>query len=600
MSPIDFPDLRPFKSAVFAYQFAGETPPIQATLGDLRKLLKITTTGRRRQRSRQYEEIGEDAWGLLHYSRREPASWTMPDVGEADDITNYLAAVVRHGPWVAITLTEGSRRSTLMKALTAKKIQGLARVPPSVMKSAFVAGKPRTLWLKGTHRRDTVKADNKVLIGPDLRDALDPISDQTYRYTAIRCESPGAPLGDVIGVAVDQGRLWASTSETWDDYRLAMLTALDTLANATPHAAELLPVLALSGADITGVENAFDLGITPPELLTIGPTEDPSILAHLEQLEELAYNTAFDVTGQSGSTTLQARVTRGSTYLGDITLQIAVEDERVEAIATGAIAAPGHSESFETVKRCCETPDMLTIYYESGHSILDGQVCAVRHRDVSFDGFRFADLTGYNVDCEKPRTPAAMGTDGSLFCWTLNQWPIGAGLQGSRGWLLCDDRPGETCDFIHLDLSDPAQPPLLTLIHVKSANSTSAQRQISVVAYETVTGQAIKNLRHLDAGLLAEGVGGAVPSGANPPVWMDGTPSTLASFQAAIQGLGANIRRRIVIIQPHITRTALTTAREATTGADFARRRQLETLLVAARANVQSMSAEFLVVGDDS
>ncbi len=100
-----------------------------------------------------------------------------------------------------------------------------------------------------------------------------------------------------------------------------------TLANATPNAAELLPVLALSGADITGVENAFDLGITPPELLTIGPTEDPGVLAHLEQLEELAYNTAFDVIGQSGSTTLQARVTRGSTHLGDITLQIAVEDD---------------------------------------------------------------------------------------------------------------------------------------------------------------------------------------------------------------------------------------------------------------------------------
>lgn len=35
-------------------------------------------------------------------------------------------------------------------------------------------------------------------------------------------------------------------------------------------------------------------------------------------------------------------------------------------------------------------------------------------------------------------------------------------------------------------------------------------------------------------------------------------------------------------------------------GADLARRRQLETLLVAARASAQSMGAELLVVGDDS
>jgi hypothetical protein len=450
---------------------------------------------------------------------------------------------------------------------------------------------------KGTHRPDTVKADNKVLTGRDLRDALDPIGDQTYRYTAIRCEAPGDPLGDVVGVAVDQGRLWAARSDDWQAYVSAMLTAIDALASATPHAAELLPVLALAGADLTDVEKAFDLGITPPELLTIGPTEVPAAIAELQALEDLAYSTAFEVTGRQGSTGLDARVTRRGTHIGDLKLEIKVDDERVAAEVTGAVAIAGHQDAFDEIKAYCEIPEMVTIFYESGHSIVDGQVCTLRHRDVAFEGFAWADFSAYDVSREKPDDMSELGSDRSLFSWVLNKWPSGASLPGARGRLLCDDRPGETCDFIHLDDTDPSLPPLLSLIHVKAAKSSSPNREISVVAYETVTGQAVKNLRHLDKGLLEQGIAGAVTRAA-PPVWRDGVPVTYAVFQQHIAGLSPTTRRRVVIVQPHLTRTALSTARSATVGSDLARRRQLETLLVGARANVQAMGAELLVVGD--
>jgi hypothetical protein len=597
VTELAFDDLRPFQSAVFAYQPDGSIPSVRRVLLDLRKLLKVRPSGWRHQRSLEVHEDGDDGWAFLHYSQREPASWALPRADGADDITNYLLAIVRRGVWIAITMTEGSRRPALMKALQRVEIQGLRPVPPSLMKSAFVAGKPRTLWLKGTHRPDTVKADNKVLTGRDLRDALDPIGDQTYRYTAVRCESPGQPLGHVVGVAVDQSRVWAKRSEDWSEFVAAMLTALDALAAATPATTELLPVLAIAGADLAGVEHAFDLGITPPELLTIGPTEAPAMLTRLQELEDLAYSTAFDVTGTAGSTALEARVTQSGTHLGDLALEIKVDDERVTADVTRATAAPGHENAFEQVRACCEIPEMVTIFYESDHSIVDGQVCALRHRDVAFDGFRWADLSAFDVDREKPANMAELGTDQSLFSWTLNEWPNGAGIPGGRGWLLCDDRPGETCDFVHVDESDPTLPPTLSLIHVKGAKSRSPNRQISVVAYETVTGQAVKNLRHLDRALLEQGIGGSVTR-AQPLVWQNGVATTLQQFQSHVANLPPTLRRRVVIVQPHVTQTALNRARHSTTGPDVARRQQLETLLVGARANVQAMGAEFVVVGD--
>ncbi|WP_261319183.1 hypothetical protein [Rhizobium leguminosarum] len=59
-----------------------------------------------------------------------------------------------------------------------------------------------------------------------------------------------------------------------------------------------------------------------------------------------------------------------------------------------------------------------------------------------------------------------------------------------------------SADFIHIN--DLVDPPELTLIHVKGSGSADVERGISVSDYEVVVGQAIKNLRHVDRGLLKE------------------------------------------------------------------------------------------------
>ena len=86
MTNLEFDDLRPFQSAVFAYHSSGSTPSVRRVIVELRKLLKVKTSGSRRQRSLQiYEdEAGDDGWGILQYSHRQPASWVLPGVEGAD------------------------------------------------------------------------------------------------------------------------------------------------------------------------------------------------------------------------------------------------------------------------------------------------------------------------------------------------------------------------------------------------------------------------------------------------------------------------------------------------------------------------------------
>lgn len=571
---------------------------MDALIREIRRLIKVTDHAPRRQRSLSTAEGASDlAYGFLHYSQRRPAAWAMPDATNVDDVVNHLLVVVRRGSWVAITLTEGSRRSALTRALTDGSLRGLKLVSPGRAKAAFIAGRARTLWLKGTHRRDSVKADSKVLTGLDLRDALDPIADQTYRYTALRCESAVPALDGVIGVAADQARVWITGSENWDAYLGAMKAALEALEAAADSAPERIPVVALTSADLGAVSDAFDLGITPPELLAEGPTTDPGVLSKLAELEKLAYGTNFEVSGATGSADLTAQVFRDGAPLGEIELGFDVVGDRVTPVVRSSARASGiHRDDFEEVIACCGDAEHLTVYYDSGHTIIDGQVCEVRHRDVVFDGYRWASFDGFDVTKEKPDSGLAIGDDDSLFCWMLAHWPAGAGFGGAKGWLVCDDRPGETCDFIHLEPDDGTGVPLLSLIHVKAAKSGSPSRGVSVVAYETVAGQAVKNIRHLDPALLAEGVSAALPP--NPAaVWNDGQPASRDDFLAAVAGLGANIRRRAVILQPHLTMSAYEAA-IAAAGADHHRMLQLNSLLAGSRVAVSGMGAEFYVIGE--
>lgn len=121
---------------------------------------------------------------------------------------------------------------------------------------------------------------------------------------------------------------------------------------------------------------------------------------------------------------------------------------------------------------------------------------------------------------------------------------------------------------------------------------------MSVSPFEVVTGQAVKNIRHLDQVVLAEGLRDGLGKQISTLVWEDGRPSTRASMVEALSNIGSDYTRQTVVLQPQITRGAVTRAQSRPTSQEAARLRQLDALLGGAAAACRNVSSGFIVVGD--
>lgn len=527
-------DLSPFKAALIAEASAtGALPVMSQLVRKLKRELGIaSTTGDRRKLHEHVQDVATattPAHAFVHYRDRRPVAWTRAHIFDDE---HHLLLIVAVGDYVAITSTEGGKREKLLRVVRRGALGPIGLVDPARLKGAFVQGDARTLWLKGTHRRASHKPDNKVFTGSDLGGALDPSSDQTYRYTAVRSTVSDPRIGDVIGLAVDQSRIWVGPSKDWPDYRDTINAVLEVVQQAIPVTEDPLPVLAQAVTDIAQLSGPFDLSATPPELLTLGPPQSPGELRKLEALERLAYHTVFDVQ-PTGGASLRAAVTVDRVSIGDVLVDIGVTSDGIATttVQPGA-AAPGHDQELLELAAQLDDPDLLTVHYDSGHVVMNRQIFAVRHRDLPFEGWKWADLAAYQVDLEKPDPLTALGSQTSLFDWVYANWASFVGSPAQSGWLACDDRAGETADFIHLD-EPGVGPPTLSLIHVKGAHSASPKRQIAVVPYETVGSQAVKNLRHLDRVLLQPTLMSGTTALIGNLVWENGSQRTEPSSSSA-------------------------------------------------------------------
>jgi hypothetical protein len=157
----------------------------------------------------------------------------------------------------------------------------------------------------------------------------------------------------------------------------------------------------------------------------------------------------------------------------------------------------------------------------------------------------------------------------------------------------------EIADFIHFDQANGS--PELTLIHVKGSKSAAANRQLSVSDYEIVVGQAIKNLRFLDLQNTMANFTNFLSHKLLDASWRAGVADIRANMLTAMKIAGPPPKRRIVIVQPRVRQTALTAARAVGASTKQAMvAKQLDTLLLAARANCQNLGAEFVVVVDQT
>lgn len=602
---LEFDDLRPYASFRLASirQGAAKTAVVDQILDDANEL--VESTAQREFVQRLGNSQAGDLWaGFLIYTATRSPSWTT---GEGlEDLTHHLLLVARRDRHVAVYASEPAMGRFVSAGMNRSELTGLsalAPIPAALLNTAYGRGAARTLWLSGIHRRTSSKADSKILTGADLQDALDPLDDQSYHFTSARTQ-PGLPnmpsnrSERAVGFTPRDSRVWAGSVREFVELRQVAYALLGRLKEAETETLVPTPfaVLAAPISTVDEVDQPYDVSVVAPELLSGDPIEDEEEEALAERW---AYRSAFSVV-PTGSTEMRVGVEVDGQHVGELDLALAVGEGGETSVD---VVTLGTGDDLGEAADVFHRPSWLTVHFESGHTLSNGALYSVRHRDIPFKSWVFADFTGFDVKKEKPPTSAAfdpgqIGNHDSLFCWVKLNWPLGA---AGRGWLACDDGAGEIADFVHFD---PAHPdgPLLSLIHVKASGSGSTTRQISTSDYEVVIGQAVKNLRHLDrtnlADRLEEGAGSAVALA----TWNEGVVATRQDLVDTLRAAGDDYRRRLVVVQPRVTSTELGLARAAiddgqTTGR-AARLRQLDTLLLEAESSARDLSATFSVLGD--
>lgn len=544
-------DLRPYLSLVL-----GETPgapaDLGAVLGDLERLVCGEARGPRAREGGAVLAASRGVRaGFFHYREQRPPAWLEGTA--VQDVTNHLVVAVCKGGSIAVCVSDPRWRGPVLDGFGDGSATGLQRVRPvsaSRLNAAFVKGRARTLWLSGAHRRSEIRADSKILSGVDLRYALDPLADQTFYFTSARSDHVLPHRTSPVGVTPRSSRVWLGMTRSWDEFLAGVEAVLDTLAATTGSEDAPLPVLAVPCGDAEGVSGAFDAALIAPGS---GEPADP---------EEAAFNERW--TWRSSLRVLaaadggfRADVALDGEALGCLDVAVDLADpSRPECSASIHRCVPGKEGPLQEAARLCGKRAWLRVWYDSGHTLGDGQLYRVRHRDLRFDGFRWADFGTHRVDLEKPSTLAGIGAERSLFCWIHRNRPGLGPPEDPCGWLACDDGAGEKADFIHLSEATPAG---LSLIHVKAAHSASARREIAVSAFEVVVSQAVKNLRYLEPELLGEGLEGGLGSRIRDWVWRNRGPAPPADMLHRLRRLGASIEKRVVVLQPHLRRRALST-----------------------------------------
>ncbi len=533
------------------------------------------------------EEIGPDLWvKALTYRRKVQPAWSR-DATVLDD-QNHLAVAVLWREHLALHVTDPKVKGRILTALRVARnpelpLTWLFAIPRATLSSAFVAGgDARILWLGGTHRRTSTRADAKILSGMSLDDALDPFDDGSFYWSAARSRSKALDL--TIGVSPKASRIWIGETRAIEDFAEQASKVIDALLDTHISKDEPFRYLAtpLQAVPVGAVNKAYDLSIQPPEL---DPDEgDPEKARALAALIDEA---AFSVTGSDASADCAVELLLNGKKVGSLTLKVNVAtDGTVKFKAEGVVATGVRPDDFNRLRQELIRGQGVNIRYDSGHSISGKQVFTTQRGRIDFRQFDARDFSTFDVDQEKPDNLNEIGKHKSLFCWVQ---------QKLDGWLACDDGANEKADFIRLHKENGRW--VLSLIHVKGANSKKEGRRISVAAYEVVTAQAVKNLLWLDKQRLIEGV--EASARAANYFWEDGAPKTKDAFITALKTLGDDFDRRVVIVQPHVTTKAYVAAFKAKNGINRLRLEQLSTLLAGAWRSCNGLGAELQVIWSD-
>lgn len=539
------------------------------------------------------EDGGELLVQVLIYREHSTPSWL---VGDLEDVSHQLLVIAVRGDIAALCATDGTMRDRIVK-----EAKGVRRVKRSAI-AAFITGETRAMWLAGVHTPTASKPDSKALTGIALEDALDPIGDQTYYWSAARSQpdlpalaKPKSTKKPLVGGAPGQGRLWIRRSESWIDFRNVMRAVIDH-ARSAPAPLDQFAALARPVDSAVGVKGAYDLTVIPGELLG----EDEVTAPDMERARRWAFGASFDVEPLAGlSLRVTPSVDGGPVGTAQLTIDLVDGLAEIHLDWTGEIA--GREDDRKEVGEFLCNSDQIKIFYESGHTLSQGRCYVGGYSDQAFE-WDFRSFANYEIGREKPdfskKSPlagniAAKG-DKSLFAYVVEQMFLKEGKP--QGWLASDDGSMELADFIHIDPDTKR----ITIVHVKASGSDQVNRLAAPTDYEIVVAQAIKNLRYLDRRKLADELERGKGKKIGAAVWKDGVrQANRDGLLALARRLPANAPKTLIVLQPRMTATEHRRCWGGKAAPNAALRvKQIDTLMLSARMSAMSCGSTFIGIGD--
>jgi len=599
--------LRPFASAVVLEYVGDAQPP------SLRDLVK-TLVGLRKSRGRREVTVvalGFDGTtdGLSSADADDnvddfaidgfvsqisgPPGWALAD-SDFIETRLELTVALRHRGLIAVHC-DGPRRDALQRWLDGSPRPPYRRVPPAIINATFLTGEAKSLWLRGAHPRRTTKPDSKSLSGTKLQDALNPLEDRTFAMGSARSELESihpdlTNLTGVVGATPRKSLIWFGSTETFDGFVSTVTEALEALRRCIDAGTTLdSPFMWLASEvnDLEVVSGAYEVVPVGPEMLSTKDLENEELIEAAQILSSALIHIDNVIPGSS----FRVMAGAGGSIGGYISCVPRMGYGKV-GFAFGSDGGTSDEQRLLPVLRALQNyPELVTIYYRSGHAIIDGSIFSTEVRAARFPRWSWKDFSGYDVRQEKPlgRNPAeihasiADGGDRSLFAWVVQEYAKGC-------WVTCDDGPGEVADFVCL-----RHDWTLELIHVKGSTSDAPGRGISATAYEIVASQASKNLGYLSVRQLAEKLG--KPSLPDPGTWYDGSRKSRCEFLEYLELDDSEYQMQVTVIQPHLRKERYETARAASSeSADKLRLSLVETLLNSTRASTTSVGADLQVV----
>ncbi|MFD9733476.1 hypothetical protein [Umezawaea sp. NPDC059074] len=529
--------------------------------------------------------------GFVRQQRDRP-TWAA-EGSEFEDTVHRLTVALRRRKLVAVHC-DNSAQNRLQRWLDKPPRPEFIRIPPRVLEGALHRGDAKSLWTRGVHRPRTTKADTKSTGGQRLQDTANPAADGTYTVGAARSELPDDPnrvvLNGIIGSSLAESSAWFKPSPDFPTFVTAVVELLDLIENELAHGSgeEVFANFAREVFSLDNVKGAYEIRVVPSDDL---PSHTPDSVC---EAAVLLQDAVLDLTGASNSPRIFLDVGLAGSTSGQLkgTPKPAPHGFSLDIGFGGTPTNPGPVR--QVLDALHQGESLLSVYYSSGHTIVNGRIWEERPRDFAFPNWSFEDFSGYALEQEKPpfkgsqdiHDKTATQGDRSLFAWVVNRY--------QDGWLTCDDGAGEIADFLHISPEGT-----LSLIHVKAANSCAPSRRVAVAPYEVVVSQAVKNLVFTDRRRLLKAL--SPPRVSRPACWDLGVrTASRTEFLEALEILDATSPIRIVIVQPHVSKQIHDRARGKNGGAtteDRLRLRLLDELLNSARSTVTEVATDLTVIG---